>query len=75
MNASARLTWDEYAMGLAIAAARRSEDPHQQVGACALDAEHRVIGVAYNAAIAIARRTRNACNSSANAAASAAFCK
>ena len=47
-TANVRPTWDEYAMGLAIAAARRSEDPHQQVGACALDAEHRVIGVAYN---------------------------
>lgn len=48
MSASARPTWDEYAIGLAAAAARRSEDPHQHVGACALDAEHRVIGVAYN---------------------------
>jgi dCMP deaminase len=44
----ARLSWDSYAMQLACVAAQRSEDPYQQVGACGLDAEHRVVGVAYN---------------------------
>lgn len=43
-----RLDWDSYAMQLAQVAAQRSEDPYQQVGACGLDAEHRVVGVAYN---------------------------
>lgn len=48
MNAPCRPTWDEYAMQLAQVAAKRSEDPYQQVGACAIDSNHRVIGVAYN---------------------------
>lgn len=43
-----RLTWAEYAMQLAEVAAKRSEDIYQQVGACALDHNNRVIGVAYN---------------------------
>lgn len=43
-----RLSWDEYALELARVAAGRSEDPFHQVGACALDVTHRVIGVAYN---------------------------
>lgn len=43
-----RLNWDEYALRIAEVAALRSEDPYQQVGACALDYNNRVIGVAYN---------------------------
>lgn len=43
-----RIDWDAYAMQLAKVASQRSEDPYQQVGACGLDAEHRVVGVAYN---------------------------
>lgn len=35
-------------MRIAEVAALRSEDPYQQVGACALDYNNRVIGVAYN---------------------------
>lgn len=48
MNSTSRPTWDEYALQLAVTASTRSEDPYQQVGACALDHSHRVIGVAYN---------------------------
>lgn len=43
-----RISWDEYALGIAQVAANRSEDPYKKVGACALDKENRVIGVAYN---------------------------
>ena len=43
-----RPTWDEYALLLAQVASLRSEDPFVKVGACALDHENRVIGVAYN---------------------------
>ena len=43
-----RPNWDEYALLLADAASRRSEDPHVAVGACALDCDNRVLGVAYN---------------------------
>lgn len=45
---SSRLTWEEYAMKIAQVAALRSEDPFKKVGACALDFDNRVIGVAYN---------------------------
>lgn len=47
-SATSRPTWEEYAMQLAEVAALRSEDVYQQVGACALDHDNRVIGVAYN---------------------------
>lgn len=43
-----RINWDEYALSLAHIAKLRSEDPYRQVGACALDYENRVLGVAYN---------------------------
>jgi dCMP deaminase len=45
---SNRLTWEEYAMKIAEVAALRSEDQFKKVGACALDFDNRVIGVAYN---------------------------
>ena len=48
MSARSRPSWDEYALELACVAATRSEDPFQKVGACALDHNNRVIGVAYN---------------------------
>lgn len=43
-----RLSWEEYALKIAEVASLRSEDPFQKVGACALDFNNRVIGVAYN---------------------------
>lgn len=43
-----RLPWDIYALKIAEVAALRSEDVFRQVGACALDYNNRVIGVAYN---------------------------
>lgn len=43
-----RMCWDEYALSLAWVASLRSEDPYRKVGACALDFENRVLGVAYN---------------------------
>lgn len=43
-----RINWDEYALSLAYVARLRSEDPYRRVGACALDYENRVLGVAYN---------------------------
>lgn len=44
---SERLSWEDYALGIAQVAALRSEDV-KKVGACALDYENRVLGVAYN---------------------------
>jgi dCMP deaminase len=43
-----RLTWEQYAINIAQVASLRSEDPFKKVGACALDFDNRVIGVAYN---------------------------
>lgn len=43
-----RLSWAEYALRIAEVASERSEDPYKKVGACALDSNNRVIGVAYN---------------------------
>lgn len=43
-----RISWDEYALRIAEVASMRSEDPYKKVGACALDENNRVIGVAYN---------------------------
>jgi dCMP deaminase len=43
-----RILWDEYAMRIAIVASLRSEDSYMRVGACGLNRQNRVIGVAYN---------------------------
>lgn len=43
-----RISWEEYALEIADVASLRSEDPYMKVGACGLNKEHRVIGVAYN---------------------------
>ncbi len=45
---SKRMTWERYALELAKTASLRSEDPYVQVGACALDFEHKVLGLGYN---------------------------
>jgi dCMP deaminase len=43
-----RLSIERYAMELAFAAAKRSEDPYVQVGSVALNKDNRVVGCAYN---------------------------
>jgi len=43
-----RIDWYEYAMLLAFAAAKRSEDPYRKVGACALNKDKMVVGMGYN---------------------------
>lgn len=47
---SDRLTWEEYAVALAQAAALRSEDPYVKVGAAVLRADHSVAALGYNGA-------------------------
>jgi len=42
------LSWDEYFMSLAFLSAMRSKDPSTQVGACIVDAHHRVVSIGYN---------------------------
>ena len=43
-----RISWEEYALKLALAASLRSEDPYLQVGACALRHDHSVAALGYN---------------------------
>lgn len=42
------ISWDEYFMGIALLSARRSKDPSTQVGACIVNAEHKIVSVGYN---------------------------
>ena len=42
------ITWDEYFMGVAMLAARRSKDPNTQVGACIVSPDHIIISTGYN---------------------------
>ena len=42
------LSWDEYFMGVASLASKRSKDPNTQVGACIVDKENYIISVGYN---------------------------
>lgn len=42
------LTWDEFFMGVAELAARRSKDPNTQVGACIVSRDNRILSVGYN---------------------------
>ena len=42
------ITWDEYFMGVALLAARRSKDPSTQVGACIVDDDNRILSTGYN---------------------------
>ena len=45
---STRISWGEYALELALAASKRSEDPYLKVGACVLRGDNSVAGVGYN---------------------------
>ena len=42
------ITWDEYFMGVALLAAKRSKDPNTQVGACIVDENNRILSTGYN---------------------------
>ena len=42
------ITWDEYFMGVAMLAARRSKDPNTQVGACIVSQDKIIISPGYN---------------------------
>lgn len=48
MELKSLLNWDEYFMSVAILAALRSKDPSSKVGACIVDAEHKVVSLGYN---------------------------
>ena len=42
------ISWDEYFMGIAMLAARRSKDPNTQVGACIVSRDNIIISTGYN---------------------------
>ncbi len=42
------ISWDEYFMGVALLAAKRSKDPSTQVGACIVDGNNIIISTGYN---------------------------
>lgn len=42
------ITWDEYFMGIAVLAAKRSKDPSTQVGACIVDKDNVIVSTGYN---------------------------
>ena len=42
------ISWDEYFMGIAMLAARRSKDPNTQVGACIVSPDNIIISTGYN---------------------------
>lgn len=42
------LSWDEYFMGMALLASKRSKDPNTQVGACIVSPEYKIVSVGYN---------------------------
>ena len=42
------INWDEYFMGIAMLAAKRSKDPNTQVGACIVSEDNIIISTGYN---------------------------
>ena len=42
------ISWDEYFMGVAQLSGMRSKDPHTQVGACIVSADHKILSMGYN---------------------------
>ena len=42
------LTWDEYFMGVAMLAGKRSKDPSTQVGSCIVGGNNRILSIGYN---------------------------
>ena len=48
MKRSDYISWDEYFMGVALLAAKRSKDPNTQVGACIVNKNKRILSTGYN---------------------------
>lgn len=42
------ISWDEYFMGVALLASKRSKDPSTQVGACIVDSNNVILTTGYN---------------------------
>lgn len=48
MKRSDYIRWDDYFMGVAMLAARRSKDPNTQVGACIVSKDNIIVSTGYN---------------------------
>lgn len=48
MKRSDYISWDEYFMGVAVLASKRSKDPSTQVGCCIVDKAKRILSTGYN---------------------------
>lgn len=42
------ISWDQYFMGVAFLSAKRSKDPHTQVGAAIINENKRIVAIGYN---------------------------
>ena len=42
------ISWEEYFMGVALLAAKRSKDPNTQVGACIVSKDNIILSIGYN---------------------------
>ena len=42
------ISWNEYFMGVATLASKRSKDPNTQLGACIVDKDNYIVSVGYN---------------------------
>lgn len=42
------ISWDDYFLGIALLAARRSKDPGTQVGACIVSPQNKIVSIGYN---------------------------
>ena len=42
------ISWDEYFMGVALLASKRSKDPNTQVGACIVSPDRIILSTGYN---------------------------
>ena len=48
MKREGYISWDDYFMGVAMLAAKRSKDPNTQVGACIVSPDQIILSTGYN---------------------------
>ena len=48
MKREGYISWEEYFMGVALLAAKRSKDPNTQVGACIVSKDNIILSIGYN---------------------------
>ena len=48
MEKAKNISWDEYFMSMAVLSSQRSKDPNTKVGACIVDADHKIVSNGYN---------------------------